>query len=103
MSDDDNKPKPVDVSKINLDLMKLKVTDVPSILEYAHTVGGFAIVPTEQGQIKSQAREASRAHIDQREHARFGTMHAQPCHAVKAGVNQARPPFEPVCHSRGNE
>jgi hypothetical protein len=65
MSDDDNKPKPVDVSKINLDLMKLKVTDVPSILEYAHTVGGFAIVPTEQGQIKSQAREAMKEQTEE--------------------------------------
>jgi hypothetical protein len=38
--------------------MKLKTTDMPSLLEYAHTVGGFAITPTNQGQIKSHAREA---------------------------------------------
>ena len=55
---EDNKPKPIDVSKINLELMKLKVTDMPSLLEYAHTVGGFAIVPTNQGAIKGYAREA---------------------------------------------
>lgn len=55
---DDKKPKPVDLENINLDLMKLKVTDMPSLLEYAHTVGGFAITPTNQGTIKSNARSA---------------------------------------------
>nr|BDT27494.1 DUF2452 domain-containing protein [Bacteriovorax sp. HI3] len=55
---DDKKPKPVDLDNINLDLMKLKVTDMPSLLEYAHTVGGFAITPTNQGAIKSNARSA---------------------------------------------
>lgn len=55
---DENNPKPIDVNKINLELMKLKVTDMPSLLEYAHTVGGFSIVPTNEGQIKSHAREA---------------------------------------------
>lgn len=55
---DDKKPKPVDLENINLDLMKLKVTDMPSLLEYAHTVGGFAITPTNQGAIKSNARSA---------------------------------------------
>lgn len=55
---DEKKPKPVDITKIDLDLMKLKTTDMPSLLEYAHTVGGFAITPTNQGQIKSHAREA---------------------------------------------
>jgi hypothetical protein len=55
---DEKKPKPIDVDAINLDLMKLKTTDMPSLLEYAHTVGGFAITPTNQGQIKSHAREA---------------------------------------------
>ena len=38
--------------------MKLKTADLPAFLEYAHSVGGFAIVPTEQGQIKSHARTA---------------------------------------------
>lgn len=59
------KPTPVDISNINLDLMKLKVTDMPSILEYAHTVGGFAIVPTNQGQIKGHAREAMKEQTEE--------------------------------------
>ena len=54
----EKKPTPVDIDKINLDLMKLKTTDMPSLLEYAHNVGGFSIIPTDQGQIKGHAREA---------------------------------------------
>lgn len=57
-SDSNNKPKPVDLDKIDLDLMKLKTADLPSLMEYAHSVGGFSIVPTEQGAIKSHSRTA---------------------------------------------
>jgi hypothetical protein len=58
MMEDQKLAKPVDISKIDLDLMKLKITDIPGLLEYAHTVGGFAITPTNEGQIKSHARDA---------------------------------------------
>lgn len=58
-------PKPIDVSKIDMELMKLKVTDMPSLLEYAHTIGGFAIVPTNEGQIKSHAREAMKEQTEE--------------------------------------
>lgn len=61
----DKKPRPIDVSKIDLELMKLKVTDMPSLLEYAHTVGGFSIVPTNEGQIKSNAREAMKEQTEE--------------------------------------
>lgn len=62
---DEKKPTPIDVDTINLDLMKLKVTDMPSLLEYAHTVGGFSIVPTSEGQIKSNAREAMKEQTEE--------------------------------------
>lgn len=52
------KPKPVNVDEIDLDRMKLSTTDAPSILEYAHTLGGFSIQPTEEGVIKSNALSA---------------------------------------------
>lgn len=71
---DDNKPKPIDVSKIDLELMKLKVTDMPSLLEYAHTVGGFAIVPTNEGQIKSHAREAMKEQTEEQLNMIFEQM-----------------------------
>jgi len=57
---DENKPRPIDISKIDLELMKSKVTDMPGLLEYAHTVGGFSIVHTKEGDIKGHAREAMR-------------------------------------------
>jgi hypothetical protein len=62
---DEKLPKAIDVSKIDLDLMRLKVTDMPSLLEYAHTIGGFAIVPTNEGQIKSHAREAMKEQTEE--------------------------------------
>ncbi|MBC7428103.1 MAG: DUF2452 domain-containing protein [Bacteriovorax sp.] len=67
-------PKPTDLSKINLELMKLKVTDMPSLLEYAHTVGGFAIVPTNEGQIKSHARDAMKEQTEEQLNIIFEQM-----------------------------
>ena len=71
---DEKKPIPVDVSKINLELMKLKVTDVPSLLEYAHNVGGFSIVPTNEGQIKGHAREAMKEQTEEQLNLIFEQM-----------------------------
>jgi hypothetical protein len=55
MTDKDKKAKPIDVDKIDLDLMKKHTTDMPGLLEYAHSVGGFSIVPTKEGAIKGRA------------------------------------------------
>lgn len=52
------KPKPIDVDKIDLEKMKEKTADLPGLLEYAHSIGGFSVQPTEQGVIKGQARQA---------------------------------------------
>lgn len=71
---DENKPKAVDVDKINLDLMKLKITDMPSLLEYAHTVGGFSITPTNQGAIKSLARTAMEEQTEEQLHLIYEQM-----------------------------
>lgn len=62
---DDKKPKPMNIDQMNLELMKLRVTDMPSILEYAHNVGGFSIVPTNQGMIKSHARDAMKEQTEE--------------------------------------
>lgn len=71
---DENIPKPIDVSKINLELMKLKVTDIPSLLEYAHTVGGFSFFPTNEGHIKSHAREAMKEQTEEQLNIIFEQM-----------------------------
>ena len=51
-------PKPIDVDSIDLDKLKEKTADLPSLLEYAHSVGGFSVVPTDEEAIKSSARMA---------------------------------------------
>ncbi len=58
MSKKDDKPKEIDVSKIDLDLLKKKTADLPGLIEYAHSLGGFSVVPTEQGVIKGKAMQA---------------------------------------------
>jgi hypothetical protein len=56
--DRNKKVREVDVDSIDLDLLKKKTTDLPGLIEYAHTVGGFSIVPTEEGTIKGKAMQA---------------------------------------------
>lgn len=58
MTKDDKKPKPVNIDTIDLEVMKLKTTNIPGLLEYAHNVGGFSVVPTEKGIIKGRAINA---------------------------------------------
>lgn len=53
-----SKAKEINVDQIDLDKMKEKTTDIPGLLEYAHSVGGFSVVPTQEGAIKSQALQA---------------------------------------------
>ena len=49
------KKSPVKKSQDQLDHLKRNSADLPSLLEYAHSVGGFSIVPTNEGSIKRQA------------------------------------------------
>lgn len=63
------KPKPIDVDQIDLEKMKDKTADLPGLLEYAHSIGGFSVVPTEQGVIKGNAmtamKEQTEMHMQQ--------------------------------------
>jgi hypothetical protein len=65
MMKDDKKPVPIDVTKIDLERMRTKITDIPALLDYAHTVGSFSIVPTDQGMIRSHAREAMKEQTEE--------------------------------------
>ncbi|MBG60419.1 MAG: hypothetical protein CMJ16_08175 [Peredibacter sp.] len=58
MKHNENAPKPIDVNSIDLDKLKEKTADLPSLLEYAHSVGGFSVAPTNEGAIKGNARMA---------------------------------------------
>ena len=55
---DDKKPKPINVDQIDLDKLKEKTTDIPGLIEYAHSLGGFSVVPTKKGVIKGKALQA---------------------------------------------
>jgi hypothetical protein len=48
------------VSKIDLDKMKEKTAQTPSLLPYAHTAGGAVIKPEDVGKIKGRAVSAMR-------------------------------------------
>lgn len=48
-------PTEINVNEVDMDLMKERTTDIPSLLHYAHSVGGFTVAPTDEGQIKSNA------------------------------------------------
>lgn len=50
--------RPIDINAIDLEKMKEKITENPSLLPYAHTVGGAIIKPEDQGKIKANALEA---------------------------------------------
>ncbi|MBJ01145.1 MAG: hypothetical protein CME67_07925 [Halobacteriovoraceae bacterium] len=58
MKHNENAPKPIEVNSIDLDKLKEKTADLPSLLEYAHSVGGFSVAPTNEGAIKGNARMA---------------------------------------------
>jgi|JI81BgreenRNA_FD_contig_51_1259120_length_683_multi_2_in_0_out_0_1 hypothetical protein len=55
---EDYTPNEIDVSKIDLEKMKEKTAENPSLLPYAHTVGGAVIKPEDEGKIKGRAIQA---------------------------------------------
>ncbi|MDX2129531.1 MAG: DUF2452 domain-containing protein [Chloroherpetonaceae bacterium] len=52
------KENEIDVSKIELERMKLKTADTPGLLPYAHTSGSALIKPEDTGKIKGRAVSA---------------------------------------------
>lgn len=72
--EDKSSPREIDVENIDLDLMKQRTTDLPGLLEYAHSIGGFSIVPTEQGVIKGQAMNAMKEQTEMHMHQIYEQM-----------------------------
>lgn len=68
------KPKEINVDQIDLDLMKERTTDLPGLIEYAHSIGGFSVVPTEQGVIKGQAMNAMKEQTEMHMHQIYEQM-----------------------------
>lgn len=57
-ADGNKSVREIDVDKIDLERMKDRTTDLPALLDYAHSIGGFSIVPTQEGVIKGHAMNA---------------------------------------------
>jgi hypothetical protein len=47
--------KAIDISKIDLEKEKEKITDYPGLIEFAHTVGSAIIRPEDKGRIRGNA------------------------------------------------
>jgi predicted transcriptional regulator len=56
-------------TKEQMERMELMAADLPGLMEYATNVGGFSIVPTNEGVIKGKALDAmhqqTQSHLDQ--------------------------------------
>ena len=101
---DDYTPKEIDVSQIDLDILKKKTADLPGLIEYAHSLGGFSVVPTEQGVIKGQAMQAMSEQTQMQLDMILEQMRllAQQAKRLKDRVNvstdiyKAKIPFKPI-------
>ncbi|MBT4790995.1 MAG: DUF2452 domain-containing protein [Halobacteriovoraceae bacterium] len=69
-----DKPIAINVDEIDMDLMKERTTDLPGLIEYAHSIGGFSIIPTEEGEIKGQAMSAMKEQTDMQMHQIYEQM-----------------------------
>ncbi|MFT4736642.1 MAG: hypothetical protein ACJAZM_002236 [Cyclobacteriaceae bacterium] len=64
----------IDISKIDLEKEKEKITDYPGLIEYAHTVGGAVIKPEDKGKIKGTAVAAMHDQTDRQYRQLFEQM-----------------------------
>ncbi len=64
----------VDLSKIDLEKERDKITDMPSLIEYAHTVGSAVIKPEDKGRIKGNAVAAMHDQTDRQFRQLFEQM-----------------------------
>lgn len=58
MSQDHRRGNRIDVDKIDLDKEKEKVTDMPGLIAFPHTVGGAVVRPEDVGKLKGRALSA---------------------------------------------
>jgi hypothetical protein len=81
-----------------------KIAQNPSLLPYAHTVGGAVIKPTEQGAIKGKALDAMAQQTDRQMQQLYDQMQVLATQAKKLQkrveiskhIYEAEMPFEPV-------
>ncbi len=68
-----SKVRKIDVDKIDLEEAKDKITDLPGLITYAHTVGSAIIKPEDKGRIKGNAVTAMHDQTDRQ----FRQLHEQ--------------------------
>jgi len=96
--------KKVDISQIDLEKDKDKVTDLPGLIEYAHHAGSAIIKPEDKGRIKGTAVSAMHDQTDRQFHQLYDQMQKLIDQAkylkhrveVSERIYQASIPFQPV-------
>ena len=98
-----NKNK-VDISQIDLEKEKEKITDLPGLIEYAHHAGSAIIKPEDKGRIKGNAVAAMHDQTDRQFRQLYEQMQTLIEQAkylksrveVSERIYQAVVPFQPV-------
>lgn len=103
MNQDSTKRK-IDLSQIDLDKEREKVSDQPGLISFPHTVGGAVIKPQDRGKIKGRAVTAMHQQTDrqmQQLYEQAQTL-ARQAHEIKLRVEvseriyEAEMNFEPI-------
>jgi len=97
-------PNEIDISKIDLEKLKDRTTDSPSLLPYAHTVGGVVIKPEDKGKIKGRAGAAMHQQTEMQMSQLYEQMQllAEQANTIKKRIEvseriySATMPFEPI-------
>lgn len=98
-----NKNK-VDISRIDLEKEKDKITDIPGLIEYAHHAGSAIIKPEDKGRIKGTAIASMHDQTDRQFRQLYEQMqtlieqakYLQNRVEVSERIYQAHVPFQPV-------
>ncbi len=94
----------VDISQIDLDKEKEKITDLPGLIEYAHHAGSAIIKPEDKGRIKGTAVAAMQDQTDRQFRQLYEQMQTLIEQAkylkkrveVSERIYEATVPFQPV-------
>ncbi|MEP0984176.1 DUF2452 domain-containing protein [Ekhidna sp.] len=94
----------VDISRIDLEKEKDKITDIPGLIEYAHHAGSAIIKPEDKGRIKGTAIASMHDQTDRQFRQLYEQMqtlieqakYLQSRVEVSERIYQAHVPFQPV-------
>lgn len=98
--------KKVDISKLDLEKEREKITDFPGLIAFAHHVGSALIKPEDQGRIKGTSMAAMRDQTDRQFKQIMDQMQVlmNQAHELKRRVDvsdriyQSHMSFQPVIH-----